>query len=171
MEIINSIFERIGVLNKPNRIPIENIINVPVYSNRLYKNNPYDNNSNINIDINNICPEVRISIREEDFCDIELGISSDSFDSFDSTDLINLPKSKSIDFFVGSGYSGLNSLEWNRPNEKSDFMVKYKGKKYIINHLSIKKIYLQTNTDINEIIKVYIHNNFDENITLCQLLV
>jgi len=163
MELINSIFQKINVSNKSVGIPIENIMSIPTYS----------SNHNIRkFNEDNVCPEVRISIPDGKFYDIELGISSDSSDSSDSYDSTNLAKSnKNTDSFIGSGYSGINSLEWDRPNEKSDFKVKYKGKKYVISHLIISKIYSQTNTDVNEIIKLFIHNNFDENITLSQLLV
>lgn len=156
----------------------------PFYSifNGTNMSNLLDNRKNkTNIDKShndkNISSEVKINVLENNY-DIEIGNlsdsldSSDSYGSYDSTNLISLSNTNKIfDMYIGSGYSGFYSLEWNRPNEKSDFIVKYKGIKYIINYNSIKKIHSQTNTHIDEILRVYIHNNFDENITLCQLLV
>ena len=174
MEILNLIYEKINlqnlfgnstinIKNKSNLYDIENIIKIPIYTHRIYKKN-----INLNLNFTNfiddetnnkIYPDIKITINENtDINDTEL---NDNL--LNSIDPSVIP--------INCYYSGINNIEWCRQNYNSDYIVKYEGINYTINYNIIEKIHLQTNINIEEILKTFIHNNFDENITLCQLLV
>ena len=75
---------------------------------------------------------------------------------------------------IGSGYDGYNSICWQRPNSSSDYVVFYKGNKYIVSYLAISKVIdgLQNKTwPIESLFKIYIENDFNINLTIIQLSV
>lgn len=87
----------------------------------------------------------------------------------DSMDEIN-----SNNLIMGSGYDGYNSMEWTRETIEDDYKVLYKGKKYTISYLDVIEIMNRTNNkacSIDKILKIYIENNFNINLTIIQLAV
>lgn len=159
MEMFYSLYAKI---NLPN--VIGNIISPLTYTNKTLIKNNYDNREK------ELCPEIRITIRESNLIDIESAEPSLNLMNFNN--LYDSNQSyESIDIPTGIVYSIYYPLEWKRQYANSDYQVKYKGITYIINQNSINKIYSKTNTNINEILQLFIQNNFDENITLCHLLV
>lgn len=77
------------------------------------------------------------------------------------------------DFVVGSGYDGYNCLYWFRYTHYNDFEVYYKGIKYIVSHSDIIQILKKTNkiNSIEKILRTYIDNNFNVNLTILHLIV
>lgn len=73
---------------------------------------------------------------------------------------------------IGSGYDGYNSICWQRSTSSSDYIVFYKGNKYIISYMAIIEIIngSQNKTcSIEALFKIYIENDFNINLTIIQL--
>jgi len=82
----------------------------------------------------------------------------------DETNEIN-----SNNLIVGSGYDGYNSICWQRHTAKSDYIVFYKGNKYVISYLAILKIIdgsKNKSYPIELLFKIYIENNFNIDLTI-----
>lgn len=91
-----------------------------------------------------------------------------------ANDNINDANDNVNNLVIGSGYDGYNSMFWQRPTKNSDYIVFYKGSKYIISYLDIIKIINSSKNksyQIEFILKIYIENNFNINLTIIQLVV
>lgn len=80
----------------------------------------------------------------------------------------------SDNLIVGSGYDGYNSICWQRPTSRADYIVFYKGNKYVISYLVIAKIIGSSKNKsypIELLFKIYIKNNFNIDLTIIQLTV
>ncbi len=106
----------------------------------------------------------------------ELDICIDIENQLEKTIFVNDESNEhdSNNLIIGSGYDGYNSMLWQRPTSSSDYLVFYKGTKYVVSYLDIIKIIDNSNNKsypIEFILKIYIENNFNINLSIIQLVV
>lgn len=80
----------------------------------------------------------------------------------------------SNNLIIGSGYDRYNSICWQRSTTSSDYMVFYKGNKYVISHLAIAKIIdgsKNKSYPFELVLVIYIENNFNIDLTIIKLTV
>jgi len=163
MELFYSLYQNISSRTvEKNPFSYENITRIPIYNSKISSLDNFEHQEKyleFEIPTNNNSNKPG---EPGEPCEVDNSLSTLS-DFTESKQIPTLP--------IGTWYSGICSLEWTRIGPDSDYNVNFKGKFYTINYLVIEKIYSQTNSNIDEILKLYILNDFDETATLCYLLV